>query len=89
MANNSRSKQNKANLFSTLISRKRVCKISTKIIKLYGSWSSIFQTNLPGLSKPLEPCLNIWDFVFLNKYYEITKKISPCKPILYELLKPP
>ena len=48
-----------------------------------GSWSSIFQTNLPGFSESVEPCLNFWDFVLLNKYYQITKTISPCKPILF------
>ena len=51
-----------------------MCKISTKNIKLYGSWSSIFQTNLPGFSKTSEPCLNIWDFAVLIKYYQITKE---------------
>ena len=51
-----------------------MCKISTKIIKLYGSRSSILQTNLRGFPKILEHCLNIWDFALLNKYYQITKK---------------
>ena len=60
-----------------------MCKISAKIVKLYGRWSSIFQTNLLGFSKTLEPCLNFWDFALLKKYYQIPKTISPCKPILY------
>ena len=48
-----------------------MCKISAKIVKLYGRWSSIFQTNLLGFSKTLEPCLNFWDFAVLKK--SITK----------------
>ena len=51
-----------------------MCKILTKIVKLYGSWRSIFETNLPDFSKTLEPCLNFWDFALLNKYYQITKQ---------------
>ena len=65
-------------LLNTLVSG-TVRKISTRIIKLYRSCSSIFQTNLPDFSKTLEPCLNIWDFALLNKYYQINKKMSPCK----------
>ena len=60
-----------------------MCKISTKIIKLYGSWSSIDQTNLPGFSKTLEPGLNFWGFALLNKDYQTPKTINPSKPILY------
>ena len=51
--------------------------------------SQFFQTHLPGFSKTLEPCLNFRDFALLNKYYQITKTISPCKPTLFEPLKPP
>ena len=100
MANNSRSKQNEANLEHLFehIGKSETCakfqqkplnsivvgaQFFRKTIKLYRSWSSVFQTKLPGFSKTLEPCLNIWDFALLKKYYQITKKISPFKPILY------
>ena len=58
---------------NTLVSRKRVQNFNQKNIKVYGSWRSIFQEKLPGFSKTIESCLNIWDFVLLNNYYQITK----------------
>ena len=44
--------------------------------------AQFFLKNLLGFSKALKPCLNCWDFELLNKYYQIPKTISPCKPIL-------
>ena len=80
-----RSKQSETNLEDPFVymGKLEICAKFQKSIKLYGSWSSVFQTNLPGFSKTLEPCLNIWHFALINKYYQVTKKINPCKPILY------
>ena len=52
-----------------------MCKISTKIIKLYVSWSSIFKTKyLVSQKQKSLVYILVWDFALLNKYYQIIKK---------------
>ena len=52
-----------------------MCKISTRFIKLYGSWSSIFWTkNLVSQKQKSINYIFVWDLALLNKYYQIIKK---------------
>ena len=62
-------------------------KISTKIIKLYVSWSSskFFKTRYQVSQKQQ----NLSKFLFGIFHHLIIKNISPYKPILYQTRDPP